>query len=60
MLVEHTYTCCSCGETIVTAVDPSAGSRQDYVEDCPVCCRPHTLRVRVDGDHVEIDAELEE
>ena len=31
-------------------VDVSAGSHQDYVEDCPVCCHPMTLHVDIDAD----------
>lgn len=31
--------CPYCGETYETALDCSGGS-QDYIEDCPVCCRP--------------------
>lgn len=47
---EATYICDSCGEEIVVPVDLSAGTRQDYVEDCPVCCHPMTLHVEID-DH---------
>jgi hypothetical protein len=41
-------------------VDLSAGGEQEYVEDCPVCCRPVVLRVSVDerGD-ARIDARAE-
>ena len=42
--------CDSCGEEIVVPVDISAGSHQDYVEDCPVCCHPMSLRVEIDPD----------
>lgn len=52
------YTCPSCGETIDVRVDPSAGSHQEYVEDCPVCCRPNVLRIEFD-DGVWIDARSE-
>lgn len=45
MLTEATYTCNACGETIVIPVDPSQGNRQEYIEDCPVCCRPNVIRV---------------
>jgi hypothetical protein len=31
--------CPYCGESFETGVDTSAGN-QDYIEDCPVCCRP--------------------
>jgi len=44
------YVCESCGEEIVVTVDPLAGAKQEYVEDCPVCCRPHVLTVFVEDD----------
>ncbi|HEX7423284.1 MAG TPA: CPXCG motif-containing cysteine-rich protein [Terriglobales bacterium] len=55
------YICAGCGEWNETTVDESAGSRQRYVEDCQVCCKPNLLRVSGDlgaGEFV-IDAELE-
>lgn len=42
------YTCPSCGEAIDVVVDPSAGDDQQYVEDCPVCCRPNVISVSFD------------
>ena len=54
--LEAAYICDSCGEEIVVPVDVSAGTQQDYVEDCPVCCHPMTLHVDIDPDgqaHVE-------
>lgn len=50
MQEEASYVCSACGEEIVIPIDPSAGSHQDYVEDCPVCCRPHVIHVDVDPD----------
>jgi hypothetical protein len=47
---EATYVCDSCGEEIVVPVDISAGTHQDYVEDCPVCCHPMRLHVDIDPD----------
>ncbi len=47
---EGRYTCGSCGEEIVVPLDASAGAAQSYVEDCPVCCRPHTIHVTFDPD----------
>ena len=47
---EATYVCDSCGEEIVVPIDPSAGSVQKYVEDCPVCCRPNVIHVEIDDD----------
>jgi len=55
------YTCAGCGEWNETTVDESAGSRQRYVEDCQVCCKPNLLLVGWEpgaGEFV-IDAELE-
>ena len=46
---ETAYVCPSCGEEIVIPVDPSQGARQDYVEDCPVCCSPNVLHVELEG-----------
>lgn len=47
---EATYVCDWCGEEIVVPLDASAGSRQEYVEDCPVCCRPNLITAEVDDD----------
>lgn len=46
---EASYVCNSCGEEVVIPVDPSAGTSQEDVEDCPVCCRPNRIRVEIDG-----------
>ena len=47
---EASYVCDSCGEEIVVPIDVSAGSSQQYVEDCPVCCCPNVIRIQVDED----------
>lgn len=47
---EASYICESCGEEIVVPIDLSAGAKQDYVEDCPVCCNPNLVHVDVDED----------
>jgi hypothetical protein len=39
--------CPYCGERIDLPADASAGT-QDYVEDCPVCCRP--IQVHAEAD----------
>lgn len=49
---EATYICDNCGEEIVVPIDPSEGSKQKYVEDCPVCCNPNVIQVEVDEDGV--------
>jgi len=41
-------------------LDLSAGARQEYVEDCPVCCRPNVIHVEIDDDqHARVWAEGE-
>lgn len=47
MLEEVLLSCPYCGESFDTTVDCSAGD-QEYVEDCPVCCNPIVLSIRVD------------
>ena len=44
---EASYVCDACGEEIVVPVDPAAGAEQEYVEDCPIRCRPNLLTVAV-------------
>ena len=44
------YVCDACGEQIVIPLDLSAGSDQEYVEDCPVCCRPNLIHVSLEED----------
>ena len=60
MLEDSEVTCPCCWETIVLELDLSAGS-QTYTEDCPVCCRPMTGRLRVDDalETIEVDVEPE-
>ena len=52
MQTEASYICDSCGEEIEIPIDLSAGTRQSYVEDCPVCCNPNVIDVFVDADGV--------
>ena len=60
MLVEHAYCCGFCGEEIIVEIDISAGSQQEYVEDCPVCCHPHVLHVTIESDgRVTLNCETE-
>jgi hypothetical protein len=45
---EASYTCDACGEEIVVPLDLSQGVQQEYVEDCPVCCRSNVIHVEID------------
>ena len=53
------FQCAGCGEWNETVVDETAGSRQHYVEDCQICCKPNDLRIVWNGDGFDIQAELE-
>ena len=59
MPFEAGFQCAGCGEWNETVVDESGGSRQFYVEDCQVCCKPNELAIRWSGSGFEIHAELE-
>ena len=52
------FVCPHCGEHVSISVDAGGGDDQEYVEDCPVCCRPWHVRVTFDRDgqpHVHLD-----
>ena len=61
MPYESTFQCAGCAQWNDTTVDESAGSRQSYVEDCQVCCKPNLLRIEWDRSAraYTISAELE-
>ena len=41
--------CPAYGEPSTITLD-SGDEEQEFVQDCPVCCRPWTVRVRLDPD----------
>jgi hypothetical protein len=45
-----TVLCPYCGQAVEIALDPGSGARQEYVEDCEVCCRPWQLSVAYGDD----------
>jgi hypothetical protein len=57
---EATVLCPYCGEINEIGLDPGGGLRQEYVEDCQVCCRPWKVLVNYlpDGSAVvSVEAE---
>ena len=60
METEGSYICDGCGEEIVIPIEPSEGHRQEYVEDCPVCCRPNVIHVEWEDEDVRVWAEPEQ
>ena len=54
------YACAFCGELNEVFVDRTAARRQQFTEDCEVCCRPNLVTVFYDPDGgTWIDAEQE-
>lgn len=53
--------CPFCAERFEALVDTSAGEAE-YIEDCPVCCRPISLHLRTgdDGGLQGLDADRDE
>lgn len=37
--------CPYCGAAVELQIDAGGGERQQYVEDCPVCCQPWNVEV---------------
>jgi hypothetical protein len=46
--------CPYCGEQVELELESAGPSRQEYVEDCSVCCRPWKVRVTRDEDQVDV------
>ena len=44
------FYCAFCGELNEVDLDPAAGRRQRFTEDCQVCCRPNDLFIQLDAD----------
>lgn len=54
-LQTHDLNCPYCGEVIQLVVDCSINS-QEYIEDCPVCCRPINISTTINGENVQLHA----
>lgn len=60
---EMTYCCAFCGEPNAASFDASAfvyARKQQFTEDCAVCCRPNLLTAEIDRDgFVSLEVERE-
>jgi hypothetical protein len=52
--VSHPTRCPYCGERVALEVEGVGAPDEQYVEDCPVCCRPWAVRVRREADGVDV------
>jgi hypothetical protein len=56
--MDLTYRCAGCGERNDVFVEPGVASRQQFVEDCAVCCRPMVITARWNPDTRTFDLEV--
>lgn len=56
------YMCPHCGERVDTDPDLGGGRTQQYIEDCPVCCRPNRISAffdeELDDYVVQVESEI--
>ncbi len=60
MEIETTYMCAYCFQMNAITVDSTGGQRQEYIEDCQVCCKPNNLTIALSEDllSAEVYAEV--
>lgn len=46
--------CPYCGELVEVQADPAEGAKQEFVQDCDVCCRPIRFVLVFAGGRVEV------
>ena len=46
------WTCQYCGIHNVVWVDLTAGNKQDFIEDCRICCRPNRIIITIDNEEM--------
>lgn len=46
---EGVYNCAFFGNEIVVPIDESAGTKQEFVDDCPKCSQTNVIHVQIDG-----------
>ncbi|QYH41013.1 CPXCG motif-containing cysteine-rich protein [Algoriphagus sp. NBT04N3] len=50
-MIEHFFQCPYCFEEISMLLDPSV-SRQEYIEDCEVCCNPIQINLELEENEI--------
>jgi transcription elongation factor Elf1 len=51
-MLEHYFDCPHCWENQLKMIDPSI-SKQDFIEDCEVCCNPLEFNLSVAGNSLQ-------
>jgi hypothetical protein len=51
------WACQYCGELNTVWIDLTVGEKQDFIEECRICCRPNRIIISKDeGNNIFIDA----
>ena len=56
--MDLTYRCACCGEENEVFVERGIADRQQFVEDCAICCRPMVITARCNPDTGSFDLEI--
>lgn len=49
---DYAFSCPHCGVELTVRLDSSGGRKQQFIQDCEVCCRPIQIEVRFEGEEV--------
>ena len=49
---DYSFDCSYCMETNVIRIDPTAGEKQQFVQDCETCCRPMIIKFEVGSEAI--------
>lgn len=49
---DYPFPCPYCGEDLSVRIDASGGARQQFIQDCEVCCSPIQIEVHLKGGEV--------
>lgn len=55
---EAVVLCPYCAASVTMTLDPGGGPRQEYVEDCEVCCQPWAVTVTYDQGRANVFVRL--
>ena len=49
---DYSFSCPRCGVELSIRLDKSGGRKQQFVQDCEVCCRPIQIEVCFEGEDI--------
>jgi len=57
--LEELFHCPYCGNPNFLTIDYSGGNKQEFVNDCEICCKPMRINITVEENIVCINVEKE-